>query len=52
MKKYGVTDAIGGIMAVLGAAGMAEAVTGHGSYEVAVIVFVIGFVLCLWGYRE
>ena len=50
MKKYGVTDAIGGIMALFGAAGAAEAITGRGSFEISIIVFVIGFVLCLWGY--
>ena len=52
MKKYCSTDAIGGIMALLGASGMAESVTGNGSFLISMIVFVVGFCLCLWGYRR
>ena len=50
MKKLGKTDIIGAMLAFFGLAGMAEAVTGHGSYEISVGVFVVGFILCLWGY--
>lgn len=50
MKKYGITDGVGGICFILGAAGMAEAVTGHGSFEISTVVMIVGFVLCLWGY--
>lgn len=52
MKKYCSSDAIGGIMALLGLSGMAESVTGHGSFLVSMIVFVVGFCLVLWGYRK
>lgn len=52
MKKYGITDGIGGICFVLGAAGMAESVTGQGSFTVSTAVMIIGFVLCLWGYLK
>ena len=50
MKKLGTSDIIGAMLAFFGLAGMAEAVTGHGSYEISVGVFVVGFILCLWGY--
>lgn len=52
MKKYDTKDGIGGICFVLGAAGMAESVTGQGSFTVSAIVMIIGFVLCLWGYLK
>ena len=50
MKKYCSLDAIGGIMTLFGLAGMAEAITEHGSFWVSTIVFVVGFAIVLWGY--
>ena len=50
MKKYGLTDGIGGIMFLFGAAGMAEAITEQGSFMVSVVCMIIGFLMCLWGY--
>ena len=52
MRKYCSTDAIGGIMTIIGLAGMAEAITDHGSFMVAAIVFSVGFTMVLWGYRK
>ncbi len=43
---------IGGLMFVVGAAGMAEAVTGEGSFTVATIVFVVGIACSMIGYAE
>ena len=44
--KYGV----GAILSLFGCAGMAEAVTEHGSFMVSAIVFSIGFALVLDSY--
>ena len=45
-KRYGV----GVILTLFGCAGMAEAVTEHGSFIISAIVFVIGFALVLDSY--
>jgi len=52
MKKYFSRDIIGGTMAFLGVAGMAEAATDHGSFIVSLAVFAVGAFLVLWGYVE
>ena len=41
------TYAIGVFLGVFGLAGMAEAITGHGSFMVAAIVFSVGFAICM-----
>lgn len=41
---------LGVITTFLALAGMAEAVTGRGSYGAAVVWFVIGFIMVLLGY--
>lgn len=43
---------LGVITTFLAMAGMAEAVTGHGSYGAAVIWLVIGLVMVLMGYAK
>lgn len=48
MKNIGV---FGGILFVLGLAGIAEAVTGQGSFIVSAIVFAIGLGCSLAGLR-
>jgi hypothetical protein len=40
---------LGTIICFLSLAGMAEAITGNGSYDAAVVWFVIGFILSLTG---
>lgn len=46
------TDIIGAIMTLFGLAGMAEAITEHGSFWVSAIIFAIGFAMVLWGYER
>lgn len=41
---------IGVIVAFLGASGIAEAITGHGSGMVSVAWFTVGLIMCLIGY--
>jgi len=41
---------IGAIVAFLGASGIAEAITGHGSGMASAVWFAAGIVLCLLGY--
>lgn len=41
---------IGVIVAFLGASGIAESITGHGSGMASAIWFAAGVVLCLFGY--
>lgn len=41
---------IGGVLFVLGLAGMSEAVTGQGSFMVSTICFAVGIGMCLAGY--
>lgn len=50
MKK--AIYATGVFAAFFGLAGISEAVTGHGSITVSIIVFVIGFGICLWDLTE
>lgn len=46
------TDIIGAIMTLFGLAGMAEAITEHGSFWVSAIIFAVGFAMVLWGYKR
>ena len=41
---------LGVIITFLSLAGMAEAVTGNGNYNAAVVWFIIGFILALTGF--
>lgn len=41
---------LGAWMFLIGLGGMSEAATGHGSLAVSVVVFAIGFGLCLYNY--
>ncbi len=50
MKLRGVCYKIGVIAAFLGASGIAESITGHGSGTASAIWFAAGVVLCLFGY--
>lgn len=43
---------LGVITTILSLAGMAEAATGHGSYEASVVWLVIGLVMVLTGYAK
>lgn len=43
----GVVNVFGGMMVVLGLGGIAEAVTEHGSFIVAAVVFSVGLGVCL-----
>ena len=46
-NSKGVVDGVGALMFILGLSGMADAITGQGSFMVSVIVFAIGFGICL-----
>ena len=50
VKKW--IDAVGAIMAFLGLSGIAGAAEGEGNLLVAIVVFTIGFSICLWGYQR
>lgn len=50
VKKW--IDALGSAMALIGLGGLGGASEGEGFPIVAVIVFSIGFGICLWGYRR
>lgn len=43
---------LGVITTFLALAGMADAVTGHGSYGASVVWFIIGFIMVLLGYAK
>lgn len=46
----GVVDGLGAFMFICGLGGMADAVTGQGTFMVAAVIFAIGFGLTLRGY--
>lgn len=46
----GIINGIGALMFVTGLAGMADAVTGQGSFMVSAVVFSIGFGISLYNY--
>ena len=52
VKIKKVVEIIGSILALIGWGGIGGAVEGHGNPIVAIIVFSIGFAICLWGYRK
>lgn len=43
----GFINGIGAFAALIGWAGIAEAVTGQGSFAVSMVVFAVGFAMCL-----
>jgi hypothetical protein len=43
---------IGAIVAFLGASGIAEAITGHGSGMASAAWFTVGLIMCLIGYAK
>ena len=49
-KKW--IDAAGALLAFIGLGGMAGAAEGQGNIVIAVTVFVVGFSICLWGYKR
>ena len=49
-KKW--IDVAGAVMAFIGLGGLAGATEGQGSAIVAIVVFSVGFGICLWGYRR
>lgn len=46
-KRLQLEEGIGALMFILGLSGMADAVTGQGSFMIAAIVFSIGFGLSI-----
>jgi len=52
LREYicGIVYKIGVIVAFLGASGIAEAITGHGSGMASAIWFGTGVIMCLFGY--
>lgn len=47
-KLYG----IGVIISFLALAGVAESITGRGDYSISIGLLIVGFVMCLMGYRH
>lgn len=52
LKFKKVIDCIGAAMALIGFAGLAGATEGEGNPIIAILVFSIGFGICLWGYER
>ena len=52
MKIREYSYRIGVIVAFLGASGIVESITGHGSGIASAIWFAAGVVLCLFGYAK
>ena len=50
VKKW--VDVVGAVLALIGWGGICGAVEGQGNPIVAIIVFSIGFGICLVGYRR
>jgi len=52
LKIKKIIDGIGAVMAIVGFAGLAGATEGEGNPIVAILVFSIGFGICLWGHER
>jgi len=52
MNKNDTIYKIGVIVTILGAAGIADAITGQGSFFIACCVFAVGFGCVLGGYLK
>jgi len=50
IKKW--IDILGSILALVGFGGIAGAAEGQGNMIVAILVFTIGFSICLWSYQR
>lgn len=46
----GMINGLGAFMFLIGLSGMADAVTGQGSFMVAAVVFAVGFGITLYNY--
>lgn len=52
LKIKKVIDLIGAALAIVGFAGIAGATEGEGNPIIAIVVFAIGFGICLWGHER